>query len=85
MAALPSSVARSSTIHPCRRARHWYSVTMDTGRRFRKCISHGPAFPCAAVAGCIIVAGGQSSGGHRSKSVEVYDEASNQWTQLHAV
>jgi hypothetical protein len=40
-------------------------------------------FTCAAVAGCIIVAGGYQSGGEgQSKSVELYDEASNRWIQL---
>ena len=34
-------------------------------------------FACAAVGGCVIVAGGESSG-----SVEVYEEALRQWRQL---
>jgi hypothetical protein len=34
-------------------------------------------FACAAVAGCVIVAGGMGR-----KSAEVYDESRNQWLQL---
>ena len=38
-------------------------------------------FACAAVAGCIIVAGGLVAGG-RSKSAEVYDEVLGRWLRL---
>ena len=40
-------------------------------------------FACAAVAGCIIVAGGLAGGGYpQRKSAEVYDEVLGRWLRL---
>jgi hypothetical protein len=50
-------------------AAHWVPLPPMHDSRF--------AFACAAVAGCIIVAGGR---GH--KSAEVYDESRNRWLRL---